>query len=135
MYTSLSLSSLSLFSLSPLCVSRSTTYVYSKCIYIIHTLTHTQDYITLQWVYIPEMIFINSIFGYLCCLILIKWTTNWDAVFVLNNAEVVSIPQTYCVYDATKKAITNLPCWTPPFKYDKAAASALLGTHSEKCSP
>jgi hypothetical protein len=111
-------------------------YVY---IYIYHTHAythlHTQDYITLQWVYIPEMIFINSIFGYLCCLILIKWTTNWDAVFVLNNAEVVSIPQTYCVYDATKKAITNLPCWTPPFKYDKAAASALLGTHSEKCSP
>ena len=35
-----------------------------------------------------SQVFINSIFGYLCILILTKWTTNWDATFVLNNDQV-----------------------------------------------
>jgi len=86
-----------------------------------------QDWVTLYWVYIPEMVFINSIFGYLCILILTKWTTNWDTTYVLNNVEVVSVPQTYCVLNQATKQITNLPCWTKPFEADKAEASKLLG--------
>jgi hypothetical protein len=39
------------------------------------------------------MVFINSIFGYLVILIVVKWTTNWDATYVLNNDKIVSIPQ------------------------------------------
>ena len=49
---------------------------------------HFKDMLTLYFVWIPEIVFINSIFGYLVMLILIKWTTNWDATFILNNAEV-----------------------------------------------
>jgi len=86
-----------------------------------------QDWVTLYWVYIPEMVFINSIFGYLCILIFTKWTTNWDATYVLNNNEIVGIPQVYCSYDAKTKTITNLPCWTAPFEYSKEAASQLYG--------
>jgi len=86
-----------------------------------------KDMVTLYWVYIPEMVFINSIFGYLCILILMKWTTNWDATFVLNNEQVVTIPQVYCKYDKVADKITNLPCWTAPFVYNKDDASALLG--------
>jgi len=86
-----------------------------------------KDMVTLYWVYVPEMVFINSIFGYLCILIITKWTTNWDATFVLNNEQVVSIPQVYCRYDAATNAITNLPCWTAPFEYSKDKASELLG--------
>jgi vacuolar-type H+-ATPase subunit I/STV1 len=48
---------------------------------------HFKDMLTLYFVWIPEIVFINSIFGYLVVLILIKWTTNWDATFILNNAE------------------------------------------------
>ena len=66
-----------------------------------------QDWVTLYWVYIPEMVFINSIFGYLCILIFTKWTTNWDATYVLNNNEIVGIPQVYCSYDAKTKTITK----------------------------
>mmetsp|Transcript_73893 Transcript_73893/g.119927 ORF Transcript_73893/g.119927 Transcript_73893/m.119927 type:complete len:960 (+) Transcript_73893:95-2974(+) len=86
-----------------------------------------QDWVTLYWVYIPEMVFINSIFGYLCLLILTKWTTNWDATYVLNNNEIVSIPQVYCKYEPKERQITNLPCWTAPFEYSKDAASKLYG--------
>lgn len=86
-----------------------------------------KDMVTLYWVFIPEMVFINSIFGYLCILIFTKWTTNWDATYVLNNNEVISIPQQYCMYDAKKNAITNLPCWTAPFEYSKSAASVMYG--------
>ena len=86
-----------------------------------------QDWVTLYWVYIPEMVFINSIFGYLCLLILSKWTTNWDATYVLNNNEIVSIPQVYCKYEPKERQITNLPCWTAPFEYSKDAASKLYG--------
>jgi hypothetical protein len=50
---------------------------------------HFKDMLTLYFVYIPEMIFINSIFGYLVVLILVKWTTNWDATYILNNEEVL----------------------------------------------
>ena len=52
-----------------------------------------KDMKTLYFVFIPEIIFLNSIFGYLVILILNKWTTNWDTNFVLNNNEVVRIPQ------------------------------------------
>ena len=86
-----------------------------------------KDMVTLYWVYIPEMVFINSIFGYLCILIIMKWTTNWDATYVLNNEQVVGIPQAYCQYDTKTDAITNLPCWTAPFVYAKDRASELLG--------
>jgi len=41
-----------------------------------------------------SQVFINSIFGYLCILILTKWTTNWDATFVLNNDQVNTPPHT-----------------------------------------
>ena len=53
---------------------------------------HFKDMLTLYFVWIPEIVFINSIFGYLVVLILIKWTTNWDATFILNNAEVPHPP-------------------------------------------
>ncbi|KAJ1488313.1 V-type ATPase, V0 complex, 116kDa subunit family [Baffinella frigidus] len=76
---------------------------------------HFRDRLTMWFVYIPEMVFINSIFGYLCCLILIKWLTNWDATYVLNNSMVVSIPQVYCEQD-----LSNMPCWSAPFVYNPA---------------
>jgi V-type H+-transporting ATPase subunit a len=85
-----------------------------------------QDNITLIWVYIPEMVFINSIFGYLGILIMKKWTTNWDATYVLNHEAVVSIPQVYCQYDAKANKITNLPCWSAPF-VPKPEASKMYG--------
>jgi len=74
-----------------------------------------KDMITLYFVYIPEMVFINSIFGYLVILILVKWTTNWDATYILNNSEVVHIPQVYCLDD-----LSNKPCWTAPFHADRS---------------
>jgi len=73
-----------------------------------------KDWITLRVVFIPEILFINCIFGYLCCLIMIKWTTNWDATYVLNNNGIVSIPQVYCLPD-----LSNLPCWTPPYHLER----------------
>jgi len=75
-----------------------------------------KDSLTLYFVYIPEMVFINSIFGYLVLLIIFKWTTNWDATYVLNNEEVVHIPQVYC-----KDDLSNVPCWTAPFVGTRAA--------------
>eukprot|EP00286_Rhodomonas_abbreviata_P027937 CAMPEP_0181303760 /NCGR_PEP_ID=MMETSP1101-20121128/8742_1 /TAXON_ID=46948 /ORGANISM="Rhodomonas abbreviata, Strain Caron Lab Isolate" /LENGTH=958 /DNA_ID=CAMNT_0023409379 /DNA_START=207 /DNA_END=3083 /DNA_ORIENTATION=- len=93
--------------------------VAGVCCKLMNTL-YFKDDLTMYFVYIPEMIFINSIFGYLVLLILIKWTTNWDTMFILNNEQVVSIPQRYCMFSDDHKAITNLPCWTPPFEYDRA---------------
>mmetsp|Transcript_38329 Transcript_38329/g.89254 ORF Transcript_38329/g.89254 Transcript_38329/m.89254 type:complete len:969 (-) Transcript_38329:211-3117(-) len=81
------------------------------CTKLMNTL-YFKDTITMYFVFGPEIVFINSIFGYLCILIMSKWTTNWDTTFVLNNYEIVSIPQVYC--DVT---LSNTPCWTPPF-YD-----------------
>lgn len=31
------------------------------------------------YVFVPQMIFMNAIFGYLVLLILLKWSTNWDS--------------------------------------------------------
>ena len=84
------------------------------CCKLMNTI-YFKDSLTLLFVFIPEIVFINSIFGYLVILILSKWTTNWDATYVLNNYQVVHIPQVYC--DAT---LSNTPCWTAPFKADRA---------------
>jgi V-type H+-transporting ATPase subunit a len=65
-----------------------------------------KDSITMYFVFIPEMVFINSIFGYLCVLIMKKWTTNWDATFVLNNDKIVSIPQV-----STHIGLVQKTCW------------------------
>lgn len=62
------------------------------CCKLMNTL-YWKDMKTLYFVFIPEIVFLNSIFGYLVILILNKWTTNWDTNFVLNNNEVVRIPQ------------------------------------------
>jgi vacuolar-type H+-ATPase subunit I/STV1 len=88
--------------------------VMGVCCKLMNTL-YWKDMITLYFVYIPEIVFINSIFGYLVILILIKWTTNWDTNFVLNNNEIVTIPQIYC-----KDDLSNLPCWTAPFVADRS---------------
>jgi hypothetical protein len=88
--------------------------VMGVCCKLMNTL-YWKDMITLYFVYIPEIIFINSIFGYLVILILIKWTTNWDTMFVLNNYENVRIPQIYC-----KDDLSNVPCWTAPFQADRS---------------
>ncbi len=61
--------------------------VAGVCCKLMNTL-YFKDDLTMYFVYIPEMIFINSIFGYLVILILLKWTTNWDTTFVLNNEQV-----------------------------------------------
>ena len=88
--------------------------VAGVCCKLMNTL-YFKDELTMYYVYIPEMVFINSIFGYLVMLIILKWTTNWDTTYVLNNEQVVSIPQRYC-----KDDLSNLPCWTPPFWYNRA---------------
>jgi vacuolar-type H+-ATPase subunit I/STV1 len=88
--------------------------VMGVCCKLMNTL-YWKDMITLYFVYIPEIIFINSIFGYLVILILIKWTTNWDTNFILNNYEIVRIPQIYC-----KDDLSNVPCWTAPFVGDRS---------------
>jgi len=89
--------------------------VLGICCKLMNTL-YFKDSITLYFVFIPEIIFINSIFGYLVLLILTKWTTNWNTAFVLNNDEIVHIPQVYC-----NDQLSNLPCWTAPFRYDRAS--------------
>mmetsp|Transcript_11318 Transcript_11318/g.28104 ORF Transcript_11318/g.28104 Transcript_11318/m.28104 type:complete len:978 (+) Transcript_11318:273-3206(+) len=83
------------------------------CCKLMNTL-YFKDTITMYFVFGPEIVFLNSIFGYLCILIMSKWTTNWDTTYILNNYEVVSIPQVYCDAD-----LTNTPCWTPPFFDDR----------------
>jgi vacuolar-type H+-ATPase subunit I/STV1 len=88
--------------------------VMGVCCKLMNTL-YWKDMITLYFVFIPEIVFINSIFGYLVILILTKWTTNWDTNFILNNYEIVRIPQVYC-----KDDLSNLPCWTAPFQADRA---------------
>jgi len=88
--------------------------VAGVCCKLMNTL-YFKDDLTMYFVYIPEMIFINSIFGYLVILILLKWTTNWDTTYILNNEQVVTIPQRYC-----KDDLSNLPCWTPPYWYNRA---------------
>jgi vacuolar-type H+-ATPase subunit I/STV1 len=88
--------------------------VMGVCCKLMNTL-YWKDMITLYFVYIPEIVFINSIFGYLVILILIKWTTNWDTNFILNNYEIVRIPQIYC-----KDDLSNVPCWTAPFVADRS---------------
>jgi vacuolar-type H+-ATPase subunit I/STV1 len=88
--------------------------VMGVCCKLMNTL-YWKDMITLYFVYIPEIIFINSIFGYLVILILIKWTTNWDTNFILNNYEIVRIPQIYC-----KDDLSNVPCWTAPFQSERS---------------
>jgi len=93
--------------------------VAGVCTKLMNTL-YFQDWVTLYWVYIPEMVFINAIFGYLCILIFTKWTTNWDATFVVNNEFVVSVPQRYCMQD-----LSNTPCWTPPFNPSRSAIPGL----------
>ena len=83
--------------------------VAGVCCKLMNTI-YFQDKYTMYYVFGPEIIFINAIFGYLCILIMTKWTTNWDTTFVLNNHEIVSIPQIYC-----NAELSNTPCWTPPF--------------------
>lgn len=88
--------------------------VMGVCCKLMNSL-YWKDMITLYFVYIPEIVFINSIFGYLVILILIKWTTNWDTTFILNNYELVTIPQIYC-----KDDLSNVPCWTAPYQPDRS---------------
>ena len=40
---------------------------------------HFKDPLDVWYVFIPQMIFMNAIFGYLVVLIILKWTTNWDS--------------------------------------------------------
>jgi len=47
----------------------------------------------LFFMFIPEIIFINAIFGYLVIVIFHKWSTNFDERFVLNNYEIVTLPK------------------------------------------
>ena len=111
-HTANKLNSVNSFKMKFAIVAGVTQMVAGVCCKLMNTL-HFRDRLTMYFVYIPEMVFINSIFGYLCVLILIKWTTNWDATYVLNNEEVVTIPQIYCNQD-----LTNMPCWTAPFVED-----------------
>jgi len=98
--------------------------VVGVCCKLANTI-HFKDQLTMYFVFVPEIVFINSIFGYLCMLILTKWTTNWDATYVLNNDQVVHIPQVYC-----KDDLSNMPCWTPPFTVDRA----MVPTYGAKLS-
>lgn len=38
-----------------------------------------QKPLDVWYIFVPQMVFINSIFGYLCILILLKWSINYDA--------------------------------------------------------
>eukprot|EP00188_Purpureofilum_apyrenoidigerum_P002961 Plantae.Rhodophyta-Purpureofilum_apyrenoidigerum.ctg30035.p1 GENE.Plantae.Rhodophyta-Purpureofilum_apyrenoidigerum.ctg30035~~Plantae.Rhodophyta-Purpureofilum_apyrenoidigerum.ctg30035.p1 ORF type:complete len:886 (-),score=191.27 Plantae.Rhodophyta-Purpureofilum_apyrenoidigerum.ctg30035:108-2441(-) len=38
-----------------------------------------RDPLDIWYVFVPQMIFMNAIFGYLVVLILLKWTTNWNS--------------------------------------------------------
>ena len=76
--------------------------VAGVCCKLMNTL-YFKDSLTLYFVYIPEMVFINSIFGYLVILILTKWTTNWDATYILNNEEVCLI----YIYDLFRRHIPH----------------------------
>lgn len=40
---------------------------------------HFKSPLDIWHVFIPQMIFMNAIFGYLVVLIIIKWTTDWDS--------------------------------------------------------
>jgi len=108
-HTSNKLNSVNSFKMKFAIVAGVVQMVAGVCCKLMNTL-YFKDDLTMYFVYIPEMVFINSIFGYLVLLILIKWTTNWDATYVLNNEQVVTIPQRYCMDD-----LSNSPCWTPPY--------------------
>merc|ERR1719397_1055866 len=36
-----------------------------------------RDWISLFWVFIPQLVFLWSFFGYMCFIILYKWCVNW----------------------------------------------------------
>ncbi len=40
---------------------------------------HFKNPLDVWYVFVPQMIFMNAIFGYLVILILVKWGTNWDS--------------------------------------------------------
>lgn len=40
---------------------------------------HFKHPLDVWHVFVPQMIFLNSIFGYLVFLIIVKWATNWDS--------------------------------------------------------
>jgi len=114
-HTANKLNSVNSFKMKFAIIAGVTQMVAGVCCKLMNTL-YFKDTITMYFVFGPEIVFINSIFGYLCLLIMSKWTTNWDSTFILNNYEVVSIPQVYC--DAT---LSNTPCWTPPFMDNRDA--------------
>jgi len=112
-HTGNKLNSVNSFKMKFAIIAGVTQMVAGVCCKLMNTL-YFKDTLTMYFVFIPEMVFINSIFGYLCILIMTKWTTNWDATFVLNNDAVVGVPQVYCMND-----LSNVPCWTPPYIDDK----------------
>ena len=40
---------------------------------------HFKQPVDVWYVFVPQMIFMNAIFGYLVLLIILKWATNWDS--------------------------------------------------------
>ncbi|PXF44378.1 V-type proton ATPase subunit a2 [Gracilariopsis chorda] len=40
---------------------------------------HFRHPVDVWYVFVPQMIFMNAIFGYLVILIILKWATNWDS--------------------------------------------------------
>jgi hypothetical protein len=45
--------------------------------------------IFFQW--IPEVVFMTFIFGYLVILIFVKWGINWDDRYILNNDRILTL--------------------------------------------
>jgi hypothetical protein len=68
-----------------------------------------KDKLELYFEFLPELVFINAIFGYLVLLIFRKWSLNFNERFVLNNDLLVHIHQ-----DSWINGYPPVPSIVPP---------------------
>lgn len=81
--------------------------------------------VDVWYVFVPQMIFMNAIFGYLVLLILIKWSTNWDSAACIADPNCLA-PDLKTVLIGMFMAPGDLPAEGRLFSGQATVQNALL---------